>query len=386
MHLIGGNMSEVINLCQELVRFQSVEENVEEAMSFLQKYLQNIGFSTRLMFFDTNNKKRIPGLCATYGKGSPHLLFSGHIDVVTPGNVSAWKYPPFEAHIEDEILYGRGIADMKGGIACFIKACKDFIATNNFSGKITLIISGDEENPIIEGSQRILETLNDEGEKFDFALVGEPSNPKTMSDEIKIGRRGDIVLNITSYGQLGHTAYADKSSNPIYNLTNLLYTLQNDKLDNGNAYFAPSMLHITTIDVNNCASNVVPNLAHARVDIRFNSEHTYNDIENWVNEHIKKITGSFKIEYEYIGESFLSPINEHTEKLKQIIVKHTGFSPKYSTSGGTSDARYIKDYCPVIEYGLTNSTIHKVNECENISNIELLYKIYRDFLTDFFNS
>ena len=377
-------MSESVELCQKLVRFPSVDGKVEDVMLFLKEYLEKIGFSVQLMVFDDGKGKKIPNLYASYGKGNPHLLFAGHADVVTAGDLEAWSYSPFEAKIKDGVLYGRGVADMKGGIASFVAACKDFIAQGDFLGKITIIISGDEENPVVEGTRKVLETLNDKGENFDFALVGEPSNPKTMGDEIKIGRRGDMVLHMTSYGGQGHTAYTDSLSNPVHNLVNLLYKLQNNQLDEGNDYFAPSQLHITTIDVGNSASNVVPEVAKATVDIRFNSLHTYEDIEAWVCEHINNTEGSFKVDYEYIGAAFLASRSKYLECLKKIITKRTGKEPKYSTSGGTSDARFVKNYCPVIEYGLTNATIHKVDERESVQNIEILHDVYRDFLGVFF--
>ncbi|MBR3501594.1 MAG: succinyl-diaminopimelate desuccinylase, partial [Alphaproteobacteria bacterium] len=269
-------MSDLVELCQKLVQFQSVGNNCTEALLFLKNFLEQNNFSARIVDFEAEGKK-VSNLCASFGSGKPHLLFVGHIDVVPANDISLWKYSPFAAKIENNILYGRGIADMKGGIACFLQACRDFTQNNDFSGKISLIISGDEEEPIVEGSKKMLKLLSEEQEHFDFAIVGEPSNPLTMGDEIKIGRRGDMVLNITSYGQSGHTAYSDVNSNPVHNLINLLYSLQHDKLDDGNAYFAPSSLHITTFDVNNKASNVVPHKAFAQIDIRFNSEHTFAD-------------------------------------------------------------------------------------------------------------
>lgn len=376
-------MSDLVELCQKLVQFQSVGNNCTEALLFLKNFLEQNNFSARIVDFEAEGKK-VSNLCASFGSGKPHLLFVGHIDVVPANDISLWQFSPFAAKIENNILYGRGIADMKGGIACFLQACRDFTQNNDFSGKITLIISGDEEEPIVEGSKKMLKLLSDEQEYFDFAIVGEPSNPLTMGDEIKIGRRGDMVLNITSYGQSGHTAYADVSSNPVHNLVNLLYALQHDKLDDGNAYFAPSSLHITTIDVNNKASNVVPNKAFAQIDIRFNSEHTFADIEQWLQQHIEQTSGQFTYQAEYVGESFLSPINDHIENLRKIIQQHTGKIPTYSTAGGTSDARFVKNYCPVVEYGLTNKTIHKNNECEDLANIATLYNVYKDFLAYFF--
>jgi len=377
-------MSEVVKLCQKLIRFSSYDGQVEDIMSFLQEYFNQYHFDTSLMRYKANSGHSIPNLYASYGKGEPHLLFVGHVDVVPAGTLFNWKHPPFDAVIDDDVLYGRGVADMKGGLACFIRACVDFIADKNFKGKITFIISGDEEEPIVEGTNQILKKLHQDGEVFDFALVGEPSNPKTMGDEIKIGRKGDMVLKISSYGQQGHTAYTESPSNPIFNLINLLYSMQNDKLDEGNSYFNPSFMHVTTFDVGNSASNVVPAEAKAAVDVRFNSEQSFESIEKWLDKHIQKVYGNFKVEKEYIGNSFLSAIDDNIQCLRNIVKKHTGKTPIYSTAGGTSDARYVSQYCTVAEYGLTNATIHKVNECEKVKNIELLYKIYQDFLCAFF--
>jgi len=378
-------MSEIIDLCQKLIQFSSCDSQVEGIMSFLQEYFDKYGFDTQLMVFRADNGKSVTNLCASYGKGHPHLLFVGHADVVSAGCASDWKHSPFEGVVDDGVLYGRGIADMKGGIACFAKACVDFISSRKFSGKITVVISGDEEEPIVEGADSVLKKLSNSGENFDFCLVGEPSNPKTMGDEIKIGRRGDMVLKITSFGQQGHTAYTDSLSNPVFSLINLLYNMQNDKLDGGNDYFSPSVVHVTTFDVGNSASNVVPSKASAVVDIRFNSEQTFESIENWVNNHVQKIQGDFKIDKEYIGNSFLSRVDNHIQCLRNVVKKNTGHLPIYSTAGGTSDARFVSKYCPVAEYGLTNATIHKINECEQIKNIETLYNVYKDFLIEFFS-
>ncbi|MEE6207592.1 MAG: succinyl-diaminopimelate desuccinylase [Alphaproteobacteria bacterium] len=376
-------MAEVIDLCRKLVKFRSFDGNTKEIIDFLQEYSEQCGFKARELTFE-HNGKTVVNLCASYGEGRPHLLFAGHIDVVPAGDEKLWQQPPFDAVIKDDIFYGRGIADMKGGAACFIVACKDFIKDNKFAGKITIILSGDEEEPVVEGTRRIMEQLHHEGEKFDFVLVGEPSNPQTMGDEIKVGRRGDIVLHITSHGQSGHTAYAPAESNAARNLINLLYAMQNDSLDAGNKFFGPSTMHVTTFDVGNGATNVVPNTAKATIDIRFNSEHTYKDIEAWCNRHISRTEGKFDVTPEYIGESFLSPIDDNIKALQKIIAEHTGKKPAYSTAGGTSDARFVKNYCPVVEYGLTNGTIHKVNECESVKNIETLYDIDKEFLRFFF--
>ena len=378
-------MSDVTELCRQLIGFQSVNSNVADIFGFMQTYLEHCGFVVRIITFENENNRKIPNLCATYGEGSPHLLFVGHADVVAAGDAAQWKHPPFAGVVDHDLLYGRGVADMKGGIACFMTACEDIIADGQFNGKITLVISGDEEEPVVEGTKKVLEKLEQEGQHFDFALVGEPSNPNEMGDEIKIGRRGDIVVHLTSLGQQGHTAYASQDTNPVYNLINLLYAMQNDKLDNGNAHFLPSTLQVTTFDVGNGASNVVPSEAKATIDIRFNSEHTLKDIETWVKTHVQRAKGAFDIKFEHIGEAFLSPVNKQISALQKIVTQYTGKTPTFSTSGGTSDARFVRAYCPVVEYGLTNQTIHKLNEYEKLSNIEMLYRIYKEFLKYFFD-
>ncbi len=377
-------MSEVVDLCRKLVRFPSCNSKVEDALAFMQKYFEGLGFSVRILNFENAKGQTVSNLYATYGEGHPHLLFSGHMDVVPAGDETAWRFPAFDGNVEKGVLYGRGIADMKGGIACFADACREFINENKFQGKISCIISGDEEEPLVDGTEKMLEQLSAEGEVFDFAIVGEPSNPKEMGDEIKVGRRGDVVLRITSFGQQGHTAYPDMVINPIHNLVGLLNAMLTDKLDDGNEFFGPSTLQVTTVDVGNPASNVVPAQAYAQIDIRFNSNHTSQSIVNWTKKHIAAAKGKFVLEPEYVGESFLSSISPKVEMLKEIISRHTGKIPAYSTAGGTSDARFVKKYCPVVEYGLTNGSIHKVNECEKVENIELLQKIYKDFLRGFF--
>ena len=377
-------MSEVVEICRKLVQFASYSGKVDGVLNFVAELLQQSGFTTEICRFTGKNGQSVANLYASYGCGEPHLLFVGHIDVVASGDEKLWKYPPFAAEIHDGTVYGRGVADMKGGVACFIQACCDFIASQNFNGKISIMLSGDEEEPIVEGTKQLLNEMHKRGEKFDFAIVGEPSNPQNMGDEIKVGRRGDLVLHITSYGQQGHTAYADKNSNPIYNLINLLHVLQNEVLDNGNEYFAPSVVQVTTIDVGNAATNVVPEKAQAVVDIRFSSEQTFQSIEEWVRQKAQKVGGKFEFNAEYVGEAFLCPINENVRKLQNIAAKYAGNMPKFSTGGGTSDARFVKNFCPVVEYGLTNGSIHKINECEKVCNIEMLCDVYKEFLQQFF--
>lgn len=373
-----------VDFCQKLVSYPSVGADIETIVNVVAAEFSQLGFQIKILNI-TDQKNTRPALVATYSRGiGKHLLFCGHLDVVPAGNDELWTHPPFAAQIDNGILYGRGVCDMKGGIASFAAAAAQIIADNTWQGKITVILSTDEEEPIVCCTKAALQTLINRGEKFDFAIVGEPSNAHNFGDAIKIGRRGDIVINIASFGKQAHTAYASTTDNPIHGLVELLHKLQAITLDNGNPYFPPSAMQITTIDVGNRASNIVPPRATAQIDIRFNNVHTSSSIINLVKRQAEATTGTFEFKFDIIGESFFSPISNHIEMLTATIKKHCGTTPEYSTSGGTSDARFIAPYCPVVEFGLTNSTIHKVNECEKVENILKLTQIYTDFMKDFF--
>lgn len=377
-------MSEVLDLCVELVRGGGVGTDVAGVTAAMKKYLDGKGFATEMLDCRGKNGRVMPALYATIGSGAKHLLFNGHLDVVPAGDERLWRYPPFAAEIHDGVLFGRGIADMKGGAAAFAAAVSEAAAAGKLNGRVSLLLSTDEEEPAVDATQKALEILTARGEKFDFALVGEPSNPRELGEEIKIGRRGDVILRLTSYGVQGHTAYPQLADNPIHHLVNLLAVLQADKLDDGNAYFGSSTLQVTTFDVGNPASNVVPEKAFAQIDIRFNSEQTSQKIIDWARKHAAAAPGRFELEAEVVGESFLSPVTAETELLKKIAGEICGREPVYSTSGGTSDARFVRKYCPVVEFGLTNATIHKINECETTANIEKLEEIYRKFVIAYF--
>ncbi len=379
-------MSEVITLCQNLVRYESVEPHITEIFSFIANYLKNCGFEVEEIICSSDNQeKSLPALYAHIGSGKKHLLFNGHLDVVPAGDINKWNYSPFDGKISDGKIFGRGIADMKGGIAAFICAVKEVITQDFSDGKISILLASDEETASVNTTQKALKYLAQKGEKFDFAIVGEPSNPKEIGEEIKIGRRGDIVIRLTSYGTQGHTAYPHLADNPIHHLLDLLHKLTNIKFDDGNDFFAPTNMQITTIDVGNNASNIIPEKAVAQIDIRFNSEQNSEKIINQIKKEINNTQGQFTLETEVIGESFLSPQNHDVMILKKNISDLCQIQPVLSTSGGTSDARFIYKYCPVVEFGLTNATIHKINECERIENIEKLQKIYQAFLVDYFN-
>ena len=376
-------MFEVLKLSSQLVRCGGVGTDIAAVVSMMKKYLDDHGFKTEIIDC-YNEKAKMPALYATIGTGKKHLLFNGHLDVVPAGDAALWSYPPFEAEIHDDVLYGRGIADMKGGVAAFAVAVSSLASEKNLNGRVSLLLSTDEEEPVVNTTQKALEILAARGEKFDFALVGEPSNPEKIGEEIKIGRRGDVILRLTSYGVQGHTAYPHLADNPIHHLVNLLARIQNDVLDNGNDFFSPSSMQVTTFDVGNAASNVIPEKAFAQIDVRFNSEQTSQKIIERVRHHIKETDGHFELSYEVVGESFLSPVTSEIELLKDVIREICQCETVYSTSGGTSDARFVRQYCPVVEFGLTNATIHKIDERESVANLICLQNIYQKFVTAYF--
>lgn len=377
-------MSEVLDLCADLVRAGGVGRDVGQVTDCMRAYLASKGFATEIIDCAGENGAHMPALYATIGSGGKHLLFNGHLDVVPAGDEDMWKHPPFAAQICDGLLYGRGIADMKGGVAAFASVVAELASAGKLKGRVSLLLSTDEEEPVVNTTEKALQILSGRGEKFDFALVGEPSNPTELGEEIKIGRRGDVILRITCFGTRGHTAYPHLADNPVHRLVRLLSVLISDKLDEGNAYFGASTLQVTTFDVGNPASNVVPDKAFAQVDVRFNSEQTSRKIIERVEKHIAETGGNFELQSEVVGESFLSPVTKDVERLKKIVAEVCGREPKYSTSGGTSDARFVRAYCPVVEFGLTNATIHKINENETTANIELLEKVYGKFIEEFF--
>lgn len=377
-------MSEVLELCVDLVRAGGVGRDVGQVTECMRAYLTSKGFSTEIIDCAGENGAHMPALYATIGSGDKHLLFNGHLDVVPAGDESLWLHPPFAAQIDTGRLYGRGIADMKGGVAAFASAVAELASAGKLKGRVSLLLSTDEEESVVNTTEKALQILSGRGEKFDFALVGEPSNPKELGEEIKIGRRGDVILRITCFGMRGHTAYPHLADNPVHRLVRLLSVLISDKLDEGNAYFGASTLQVTTFDVGNPASNVVPDTAFAQVDVRFNSKQTSRKIIERVTKHIAETGGNFELQSEVVGESFLSPVTKDVELLKKVVTEVCGREPVYSTSGGTSDARFVRKYCPVVEFGLSNATIHKINENETTANIELLKKVYGKFIEEFF--
>ena len=382
------NINEV-NLAKELIRFPSVTPKDAGAIKFLSKKLKLLGFSCQILEFKDKKSKPIKNLYARLGKKGPNICYAGHTDVVPPGNLKDWTVDPFKPVIKKNYLIGRGANDMKSSIACFISAVNKFLNKNSkFKGSISLLITGDEEGLAINGTKKVVNYLKKRGEKINFCIVGEPTNPNKLGEMIKIGRRGSLSGNIKILGTQGHVAYPNLSKNPINTLVKICNSLKEKKLDRGNKSFQPSNLEITNIFVNNNAYNVIPAEAKAYFNIRYNNLHTSSSLKKKINLIVKKICKKnkcdYKITYLLNGEPFITKPNKTIFLAKKIIKKITKIDPIFSTTGGTSDARFIKKISPCLEFGLVNKTMHKVDECVSISDLKKLTNIYKDILTEYF--
>ena len=348
------------------------------------------GFQCRRLTFTENGTPPVDNLFARIGSGSPHLCFAGHTDVVPPGDEDLWTYPPFGGVVEDGMLYGRGAADMKGAIAAFAAAALDFARTkgDDIPGTISLLITGDEEGPAINGTRKVLEWMAANGEQPDHALVGEPTNATRLGEAIKIGRRGSLNGRLTVTGVQGHVAYPHLAKNPLKGLVALLARLYDQPLDFGSAYFSPSNFEVTSIDVGNATTNVIPVKAEAMFNIRYNDRHSANSLQTKISELAAKILGAGELDYELAFEppshTFLTAPGQLNSILTQAVREITGITPSLSTDGGTSDARFIKEMCPVVEFGLLTETIHKIDEQVSLADLAQLTAVYRRFLDLYF--
>ncbi len=374
-------MSTVIDalaLAQALIRRPSVTPKDAGALDVLEAVLKDIGFTThRLPFGDIDN------LYARLGDASPHFCFAGHTDVVPVGE--GWKNDPFAAEVKDGMLYGRGAADMKSAIAAFVSAAARIGAQK---GSISLLITGDEEGIAINGTVKLLEWLKARGEKIDHCVVGEPTSVGQAGDTLKIGRRGSINFKVTVTGVQGHVGYPQRARNPIPVLAELVTQLAAHKLDKGNDHFDPSTLAFTSMDVGNDTTNVIPGEARAAFNIRFNDKHTPDSLINWVQDRSQRIAQesgcAITVTSQTSGVSFLTAPGKFTQLVSDTVSSVTGQSPFFSTSGGTSDARFIKDICPVVELGLAGGTMHKADECVPVAEIAALTNIYEALLKAYF--
>ncbi len=376
-----------VEIARELIRCRSVTPAEGGALAYLEKLLKGAGFEVQRVKFSEPGTADVENLYARIGKASPNLVFAGHTDVVPIGNEKNWKHPPFSGEVDGGMLYGRGAVDMKGAIASFAAAALDYVAKGKPKGSISFLITGDEEGPSINGTKKLLAWAAARGEKFDHCLVGEPTSTEVVGDTIKIGRRGSLSATLTAFGKQGHVAYPKRAANPIRPLLRMLATLQNEPFDQGSPHFEPSHLEITSIDVGNPAVNVIPAEAHARFNIRFNEHHTSQSLRNLVEERCKTAAegSAFRISYEPASESFVTTPGSFLEILSRAVEESGGKKPALSTSGGTSDARYIKDYCPVLELGLVGRTMHAIDEHAPVENLKKLTAIYRRALELYFN-
>ena len=378
-----------VSLARDLVKCQSVTPKDDGAINVVAKNLKKLGFKCQIMEFQEKGTAKIKNLYAKIGKESPNLCFAGHTDVVPVGDLKSWTVNPFGGVIKNQKLIGRGVSDMKGSISCFVAAVSEFLKRNKkLKGSISFLITGDEETVAINGTQKVVEKLIQKKEKIDFCIVGEPTNENRLGEMIKIGRRGSMTGHLTILGTQGHVAYPHTSNNPSTIIVDVLNKIKNLKLDRGNKDFEPSNLEVTKITIDNTADNIIPAEAKASFNIRFNNLHTSSSLKKKLNRIFsfasQKSKANYKIKYHVSGESFLTKPNKTVYMIKSVIKKSTKISPVLSTTGGTSDARFIKKIAPCIEFGLIAKTIHQVDEMARISDLKKLKNIYLDILVNYF--
>jgi len=378
-----------LQLAKELIKFPSITPKDAGVMKFLEKKLKKLGFKTKILEFKEKRYPAVKNLYARLGTKSPNLCYAGHLDVVPPGNINDWTINPFRPTIKRGHLIGRGANDMKSSIAAFVAAVSTFVSKNEkFNGSISLLITGDEEGDAVNGTKKVVGFLKKNKEKINFCLVGEPTNPNVLGEMIKIGRRGSLSGRLTIFGLQGHVAYPRRANNPSTIIVEILKKLKDTKFDKGTKDFQPTNLEVTKININNTADNVIPASAEATFNIRFNNKHSSKSLIKRLNKIFKTVSkkhkSKFKIEYRTSGEAFLTKPNKTTFMIQNIIKKITKIRPKLSTTGGTSDLRFIKTICPGLEFGLVGKTMHKVDEAVSLKDLKKLTKIYFNILQSYF--
>jgi succinyl-diaminopimelate desuccinylase len=379
-----------VALTSALVQCPSVTPEEGGALAFLEKTLKAAGFTVHRVTFSEPGSADVENLYARIGTASPHLMFAGHTDVVPPGDETTWALPPFSGQVKDGILYGRGAVDMKGGIACAVSAVFDHLAANGGKpkGSISFLITGDEEGIAVNGTIKLLKWAADKGEKFDHCILAEPSNVATLGDTIKIGRRGSLNGTLVVSGKQGHVAYPDRADNPIRGLVKLVEALQSEPLDKGSASFQPSHLEFTSVDVGNKTVNLIPGEARARFNIRFNDNHTAESLHGLLQQRAEKAAAGkigFRFEFQPSNAGvFVTEPGPFMDLVVNSIADVTRRNTELSTSGGTSDARFICNYCPVVEFGLVGSTMHQVDERVPVAELKALTTIYAKILDKYF--
>jgi len=383
-----------VAIARDLLRCPSVTPAEGGALKYLEGVLKTAGFDVHHLAFSEPGEDMVENLYARLGSEAPNLVFAGHTDVVPPGDEKAWSHPPFAAESDGAELYGRGAVDMKGGIACAVAAVLDHLAHNDGKprkdgkGSISFLITGDEEGVAINGTPKLLKWAAEHGETFDHCILGEPSNVDELGDTIKIGRRGSLNGHLIVHGRQGHVAYPDRADNPIRGLVTLVEAIQSEPLDEGSAHFPPSHLEFTSVDVGNKTVNLIPGEARARFNIRFNDKHTLDSLKALIRQRADKAAGgTIKFDFEWEPSNagvFVTTPSPFTDMVTAAIKEVTGRSPHLSTTGGTSDARFITHHCPVVEFGLVGQTMHQVDERVPIADLRALTTIYRKIIDRYF--
>ena len=378
-----------LQLARELIKFPSITPIDAGVMKFLEKKLKKLGFKTKILEFKEKGFKPVKNLYARFGAKGPNFCYAGHLDVVPPGNVKDWTINPFRPSIKNGHLIGRGANDMKSSIAAFVSAVSTFLSKNKkFNGSISLLITGDEEGDAVNGTKKLVDYLKKKKEKINFCLVGEPTNPNKLGEMIKIGRRGSLTGKLTIFGLQGHVAYPHRANNPATTIVKILEKIKEIKFDRGTKDFQPTNLEVTKIKIDNKADNVIPAIAESTFNIRFNNRHSSTSIKRRLNKIFRKITkknkSKYKIEYRVSGEAFLTKANKTTFMIQNTIKKVTKIKPKLSTTGGTSDLRFIRKISPGLEFGLVGKTMHKVDEAVSLKDLKNLTNIYQNILQNYF--
>lgn len=379
-----------LELSNKLIKCRSVTPHDDGVMAVLIDVLEPLGFDCEVMTFTEDGTEPVKNLYARYGNEGLNFCFAGHVDIVPPGEESSWTSSPFVPEVRDGMLYGRGASDMKCAVAAFVTAAANYIDKNNKNSSLSLLITGDEEAVSINGTKKMLAHLNAKGEKIDSCIVGEPTNPDALGGMVKIGRRGSVTFKVTMWGKQGHVAYPHLADNPVRRLNTILHQLSTHQLDLGNEFFQPSNLEIVSFDVNNPADNIIPQMATARFNIRFNDLHSSQTLIQWVEGICESLCEDGEAKFEIVthvsGEAFITKPGKLSDIVVKAVQKITGLIPELSTTGGTSDARFIKDYCPVVEFGLCNKTAHKVDECASVDEIYKLAEVYEAVLDGYFSN
>lgn len=380
-----------VAILQDLVRCPSVTPAEAGALTVLENLLSTAGFRCQRLIFKEEGAADVENLFARIGKGSPHLCFAGHVDVVPAGRAEDWTHPPFAAEIAEGYLYGRGATDMKGSVAAFAAAAIDFVNEHpKFGGSLSFLITCDEEGPAINGTVKLLQWMKETGNLPDHCIVGEPSCTDELGDAIKIGRRGSISFTVTVEGRQGHTAYPQKADNPIPKLARFIDRIATAEIDRGDDHFDPTSLAFTSVDVGNPVSNVIPARATARFNVRYNTTQTAGSLRAFIDGHVAAVSaeagGKWSVTAQESAEAFITEPGAFVGLVQDAVQADTGVFPRLSTSGGTSDARFIKDYCPVLEFGPTNATIHMTDERIAIAELRRTQSVYTHILDAYFSN